>query len=40
MQVASSIARTGGSIAMAHTVEVLDASIRHVTLSGSTHKGD
>ncbi len=40
MQVASSIARTGGSIAMAHTVEVLDASIRHVTLSGSPHKGD
>ena len=28
MQVAASVRRTGGSIAMAHTVEVLDASIR------------
>ena len=40
MQVASSIERTGGSIAMAHTVEVLDASIRGVSLSSSPHKGD
>ena len=38
MQVASSIERTGGSIAMAHTVEVLDASIRGVTLSSSLTK--
>jgi glycolate oxidase iron-sulfur subunit len=28
MQVASSIERLGGQIALAHTVEVLDASIR------------
>ena len=28
MQVASSVERTGGRIALAHTVEVLDASIR------------
>ena len=40
MQVASSIERTGGSIAMAHTVEVLDASIQGVSLSTSPHKGD
>ncbi len=40
MQVASSIERIGGSIAMAHTVEVLDASIRGVNLPGSPHKGD
>jgi len=40
MQVASSMERTGGSIAMAHTVEVLDASIRGVTLSRTPHKGD
>jgi len=40
MQVAASIQRSGGSIAMAHTVEVLDASIRGVTLSSSPHKGD
>ena len=40
MQVASSIERTGGSIAMAHTVEVLDASIRGVRLSNSPHEGD
>ncbi|MGH8964897.1 MAG: (Fe-S)-binding protein, partial [Actinomycetes bacterium] len=40
MQVASSIARTGGSIAMAHTAEVLDASIRGVRLSSSPHEGD
>lgn len=32
MQVASSIQRQGGSIAMAHTTEVLDASIRGVAL--------
>ena len=40
MQVASSIERMGGSMAMAHTVEVLDASIRGVGLSKSPHKGD
>ena len=40
MQVASSIERMGGSMAMAHTVEVLDASIRGVRLSKSPHKGD
>jgi glycolate oxidase iron-sulfur subunit len=28
MQVASSVERSGGRIALAHTVEVLDASIR------------
>jgi glycolate oxidase iron-sulfur subunit len=28
MQVASSIERSGGRVALAHTVEVLDASIR------------
>ena len=28
MQVASSVERAGGRIALAHTVEVLDASIR------------
>jgi len=39
MQVASSIQRQGGSIAMAHTVEVLDASIRGVSIAGSPHKG-
>jgi glycolate oxidase iron-sulfur subunit len=32
MQVASSIQRQGGAIAMAHTTEVLDASIRGVAL--------
>ncbi len=40
MQVASSIEHSGGSIAMAHTVEVLDASIRGVSLPTSPHKGD
>ena len=40
MQVASAVARSGGSIAMAHTVEVLDASIRGINLSVSPHKGD
>jgi len=40
MQVASSIERHGGSIAMAHTVEVLDASIRGVSLPNSPHKGE
>jgi glycolate oxidase iron-sulfur subunit len=30
MQVASSIERAGGRMALAHTVEVLDASIRGV----------
>ena len=40
MQVASSVERSGGTIAVAHTVEVLDASIRGITISGSTHKGD
>ena len=32
MQVASSVERTGGRIALAHTVEVLDASIRGLSL--------
>jgi len=40
MQVASSIERNGGSIAMAHTVEVLDASIRGVSLFNPPHKGE
>jgi glycolate oxidase iron-sulfur subunit len=40
MQVGSAVTRSGGSIAMAHTVEVLDASIRGINLSGPTHKGD
>jgi glycolate oxidase iron-sulfur subunit len=40
MQVAASIEQSGGSIAMAHTVEVLDASIRGVSLPTSPHKGD
>jgi glycolate oxidase iron-sulfur subunit len=31
MQVASSIERAGGQLALAHTVEVLDASIRGLT---------
>jgi glycolate oxidase iron-sulfur subunit len=37
MQVAASIKRNGGSIGMAHTVEVLDASIRGVSLTSSPH---
>jgi glycolate oxidase iron-sulfur subunit len=40
MQVGSAVTRSGGSIAMAHTVEVLDASIRGINLSGPNHKGD
>ncbi|HJR36883.1 MAG TPA: heterodisulfide reductase-related iron-sulfur binding cluster [Nocardioidaceae bacterium] len=40
MQVASAVARSGGSIAMAHTVEVLDASIRGIDPFGPRHKGD
>ena len=40
MQVAASIKRNGGSIGMAHTVEVLDASIRGVSLISSPHEGD
>ena len=32
MQVASALERTGSAMAMAHTVEVLDASIRGVPL--------
>jgi glycolate oxidase iron-sulfur subunit len=40
MQVGSAVTRSGGSIAMAHTVEVLDASIRGINLSGPPHKGD
>jgi glycolate oxidase iron-sulfur subunit len=38
MQVASSIERLGGQIALAHTVEVLDASIRGLPVEslGST----
>ncbi len=38
MQVASSIRRQGGSIAMAHTAEVLDASIRGVDLVRSPQR--
>ena len=40
MQVASAIERSGHSMGMAHTVEVLDASIRGASLHGSPHKGD
>jgi glycolate oxidase iron-sulfur subunit len=43
MQVASSIERSGGAITMAHTVEVLDASIRGIqglNLSTSPHEGE
>ena len=40
MQVATSLERMGGSMAMAHTVEVLDASIRGVGLPKSPHKRD
>ncbi|HET9859943.1 MAG TPA: heterodisulfide reductase-related iron-sulfur binding cluster [Nocardioidaceae bacterium] len=40
MQVGSAVARSGGSIALAHTVEVLDASIRGINLFGPPHKGD
>ncbi len=40
MQVASAIERSGHSMGMAHTVEVLDASIRGSSLHGSPHKGD
>ncbi len=37
MQVASALDRAGGSITLAHTVEVLDASIRGDSLSHSPH---
>jgi glycolate oxidase iron-sulfur subunit len=40
MQVAASIRRTGGSIGMAHTIEVLDASIRGISLSKPPHEGE
>ena len=40
MQVTSAIERSGHPMAMAHTVEVLDASIRGGSLPGSPHKGD
>ena len=39
MQVAASVERLAGSVALAHTVEVLDASIRGVHLSTASHKG-
>jgi glycolate oxidase iron-sulfur subunit len=39
MQVASALGRAGGSITLAHTVEVLDASIRGDSLSHSPHQG-
>jgi glycolate oxidase iron-sulfur subunit len=39
MQVASAFERGGHSMGMAHTIEVLDASIRGVSL-GSPHEGD
>jgi glycolate oxidase iron-sulfur subunit len=37
MQVASSVERLGGRIALAHTVEVLDASLRGLTPPASWH---
>ncbi len=40
MQVAAALERSGHSMGMAHTVEVLDASIRGTSLSGPPHKGD
>jgi glycolate oxidase iron-sulfur subunit len=40
MQVTSAIERSGHPMGMAHTVEVLDASIRGTSLSGPPHKGD
>jgi glycolate oxidase iron-sulfur subunit len=36
MQVATSLRRNGRNLAMAHTVEVLDASIRGVPLDALT----
>jgi len=40
MQVTAAIERSGHPMGMAHTVEVLDASIRGTSLSGPPHKGD
>ena len=40
MQVAAAIERSGHSMAMAHTVEVLDASIRGANLPGTSTEGD
>jgi len=40
MQVTSAIQRSGHPMGMAHTVEVLDASIRGTSLSLSPHEGD
>jgi len=40
MQVAAAIERSGHPMAMAHTVEVLDASIRGASLPGTSTEGD
>ena len=40
MQVTAAIERSGHPMGMAHTIEVLDASIRGTSLSGPPHKGD
>ena len=40
MQVAAAIERSGHPMAMAHTVEVLDASIRGTSLPGTSTEGD
>ncbi|GAA2093808.1 heterodisulfide reductase-related iron-sulfur binding cluster [Microlunatus panaciterrae] len=40
MQVAGSLERAGSRLAMAHTIEVLDASIRGLPTSALTGKGD
>jgi len=40
MQVTSAIQRSGHPMAMAHTIEVLDASIRGASPPGSPHEGD
>jgi len=40
MQVTTAIQRSGHPMGMAHTVEVLDASIRGTSLSLSPHEGD
>jgi len=40
MQVTAAIERSGHPMGMAHTIEVLDASINGTSLSGPPHKGD
>jgi glycolate oxidase iron-sulfur subunit len=40
MQVTSAIERSGHPMGTAHTIEVLDASIRGARLPGPSHKGD